>query len=103
MDQHHYEEPDAFVASFNEWDNADRAFPIFVGEYACTTANDGSTNWWTFIQTSCAEAVYMIGMERNSDVVKMAAYAPLLQLFNSTQWAVSIFFHARFDLVEEKP
>jgi len=39
---------------------------------------------------SVSEAVYMIGMERNSDVVKMASYAPLLQLFNSTQWAVSL-------------
>lgn len=32
----------------------------------------------------------MIGMERNSDIVKMASYAPLFEHFNMAEWSVSI-------------
>lgn len=91
IDIHYYLTPDQFVSRFNLYDNYDRNFGIFVGEYACTKSNAGATNWWATLIGAVAEAVFMIGMERNSDVVKMAAYAPLLQHFNSTQWAVSCF------------
>ncbi|KAL2008439.1 hypothetical protein VTN00DRAFT_6633 [Thermoascus crustaceus] len=86
MDQHHYLSPDEFVASFDEFDHVDRNHPIFVGEYAVTSTNNGADMSFPNIIGSVAEAVYMIGLERNSDVVLMAAYAPLLQHFNSTQW-----------------
>lgn len=35
---------------------------------------------------SSGEAAFMTGLERNSDIVFAAAYAPLLQHVNSTQW-----------------
>lgn len=89
IDIHYYLRPDQFVALFNTYDNYDRNYGIFVGEYACTKSNTGATNWWATLIGAVSEAVFMIGMERNSDVVKMAAYAPLMQHFNSTQWAVS--------------
>ena len=82
MDYHDYNSPDGLVSQFN---NLDRAYPYFIGEYA----QDGVD--WPVMQGSVAEAVFMIGLERNSDLVKMAAYAPLLQLVNSTQWTVSCF------------
>lgn len=88
-DIHHYLEPDQFVASFNEFDNVDRKVGMFVGEFASTMWNGGAKSYWTSVIGSVSEAVYMIGLERNSDVVKMACYAPLLQLWNSTQWTVS--------------
>ncbi|KAI4152645.1 MAG: hypothetical protein LQ340_002802, partial [Diploschistes diacapsis] len=53
-----------------EFDNKPRNKPIFVGKYGSTTGNDGSQTYWTCLQGSCAEAVYMIGLERNSDIVK---------------------------------
>ncbi|KAH0608416.1 uncharacterized protein H6S33_001550 [Morchella sextelata] len=87
IDIHYYLRPDQFVALFNTYDNYDRNYGIFVGEYACTTSNAGGRNWWATLIGAVSEAVFMIGMERNSDVVKMAAYAPLMQHFNSTQWA----------------
>lgn len=31
----------------------------------------------------------MIGMERNSDIVKMASFAPLFEHFDMAQWSVS--------------
>lgn len=90
MDQHHYLTPDQFVALFNEFDHVDRSHPVFVGEYAVTRTNSGGSMSFPNMIGSVGEAVYMIGLERNSDVVLMAAYAPLLQHFNSTQWTVSL-------------
>lgn len=43
------------------------------------------------MQCSVVEAVIMIGMGRNSDLMKMAAYAPLLKLTNSAQWTVRLY------------
>ncbi|KAJ3206431.1 hypothetical protein HDU82_004519 [Entophlyctis luteolus] len=39
--------------------------------------------------SSCAvsEAVYMIGLERNSDIVKMACYAPMFEHFDMAEWS----------------
>lgn len=83
------------VEQFNKFDNVDRAFPWVVTEYACTKWNNGTNVPYPIMQSSVAEAVFMIGIERNSDIVKMAAYAPLLQLENYTQWTVSF---SRFSL-----
>lgn len=90
-DQHHYLSPDAFVAGFNEWDNVERTtgYGVLVGEYASTVGNDGSTTYWSYMQGSVGEAVYMIGMERNSDLVKMASFAPLLEHYDMAEWSVS--------------
>lgn len=46
-------------------------------------------NGFPIMQTSVAEAVFMIGIERNSDIVKMAAYPPLLEHADGDQWSVS--------------
>ena len=86
-DIHYYLPPKSFVTQFNEWDNWPRDRPIFVGEYASTSGNDGSQTYWSNMQGSCSEAVYMIGMERNSDVVKMASFAPLLEHFDLAEWS----------------
>jgi alpha-L-arabinofuranosidase len=42
------------------------------------------------MQGSCRVAVYMIDLERNSDIVKMASSAPLLDHFDLAEWSVSI-------------
>jgi alpha-L-arabinofuranosidase len=41
-----------------------------------------------------AEAVFMMNMEKNSDVVKMCSYAPLFENVNDRCWAVNLI---RFD------
>lgn len=90
LDYHDYNTPDGLVEQFAKFDNMDRAVPYFIGEYS---------RWeieWPQMQGSVAEAVFMIGLERNSDVVKMAAYAPLLQLVNATQWTVCCWAHHFF-------
>ncbi|KAM3075158.1 hypothetical protein ACMFMG_007389 [Clarireedia jacksonii] len=88
-DTHHYSSPNGFVSLFNEWDNVARGngFGVFVGEYATTSDNSGATTYWSTVQGAVAEAVYMIGMERNSDLVKMASYAPLFEHFDMAEWS----------------
>ena len=90
-DRHHYETPDVMVSFFNEWDNTprDNDYGIFVGELAVNKAPDGGELPRPNVQGSVAEAVYWIGMERNSDVVKMGAYAPLLEHDTLQSWTVS--------------
>lgn len=82
MDYHNYTTADGLVSQFDMFDNKDRSVPYFIGEYSRWEID------YPNLQGSVAEAVFMIGLERNSDVVKMAAYAPLLQLVDGTQWTV---------------
>jgi alpha-N-arabinofuranosidase len=88
-DIHHYESPSGFISLFNEWDNFPRGNGrgIFVGEYANTATDAGATTYWSNVQGATSEAVYMIGLERNSDLVKMASYAPMMEHFNLAEWS----------------
>ena len=54
---------------------------IFVGEYAVTQGT-GKGN----LRGAIGEAAFMTGMERNSDIVIMASYAPLLVNVNHRKW-----------------
>ncbi|RKU44045.1 hypothetical protein DL546_005549 [Coniochaeta pulveracea] len=91
VDAHRYLTPDQFVGLFDEFDHIPRYpdFGVIVGEYASMKDDAGYVKQWQDMKGSCGEAVYMIGLERNSDVVKMASYAPLLEHFGMTQWSVS--------------
>ncbi|KAE9362634.1 glycoside hydrolase family 51 protein [Stipitochalara longipes BDJ] len=88
-DIHHYESPSSFISLFSEFDNYPRTSGsgIFVGEYANTATDSGATTYWSTVQGAVSEAVYMIGLERNSDLVKMASYAPLLEHFDLAEWS----------------
>lgn len=86
QDYHTYASETDLVANFSQFDHYNRSQPIFVGEFSCYSDASGTRNILPFMACSVAEAVYMIGFERNADVVLMSTYAPLLQLFNSTQW-----------------
>ncbi|KAL4869846.1 hypothetical protein BDV12DRAFT_208176 [Aspergillus spectabilis] len=89
-DYHYYRSPDDLVGMFNKWDNQPRNTPVIVGEYGCRNDSNPAGVYWSFVQSSCSEAVHMIGLERNSDIVKMAAYAPLLQHFGYAQWTPTL-------------
>jgi alpha-L-arabinofuranosidase len=82
VDEHYYNNPTFFWQNANRYDRYDRKGPkIYVGEYA-VTAECGKGN----LQAALAEAAFMTGMERNSDVVTMASYAPLFVNDNARQW-----------------
>ena len=85
-DDHKYGSPESFIKAFNQYDKADRNGPeIYVGEYGCTVGV-GQGN----LKGALAEAVYLMGLEKNSDVVTMSSYAPLFFNVNDNAWPVNM-------------
>ena len=82
VDEHYYSTPEFFIANANKYDSYDRsAFKVFIGEYAVTQGTgEGS------LRGAVGEAAFMTGLERNSDVVRMASYAPLFVNANHRHW-----------------
>jgi alpha-L-arabinofuranosidase len=82
VDEHFYDSPEWFMRNANHFDKYDRNGPkIFVGEYA-VTRKCGLGN----LRGAIGEAAFMTGLERNSDEVIMASYAPLLVNLNHRAW-----------------
>ena len=82
VDEHFYDTPEFFMRHATHFDKYDRTGPkIFVGEYA-VTKNCGLGN----LRGAIGEAAFMTGLERNSDHVIMASYAPLLVNLNHRAW-----------------
>jgi alpha-N-arabinofuranosidase len=84
IDDHYYRSAAEFFNDTRHYDKADRSGPkIFVGEWATRegvpTPNMGA---------ALGDAAWMTGMERNSDLIVMASYAPLLTNVNpgALQW-----------------
>ncbi len=90
VDEHFYVNPSRFFGMANQYDRTDRNGPkIYVGEYA-VNSGVGNGN----LQGALAEAVFMMNMEKNSDIVTMSSYAPLFENINSREWEVNLI---RFD------
>jgi alpha-N-arabinofuranosidase len=97
-DYHQYTRPDQFVQQFNYFDNFSLSHKALIGEYANVQDNiagGGGANfsepkrmWASWIGT-VAEAVFLLGAERNTDHIIGASYAPLLANLNNFQWTVS--------------
>ncbi len=82
VDEHYYSTPEFFIANAGKYDSYDRAGrKVYVGEYA-VTQGCGQGN----LRAAVGEAAFMTGMERNSDVVVMASYAPLFANVNYKKW-----------------
>ncbi len=82
VDEHFYNSPQWFFDNANRYDTYPRSkTKVYVGEYAVTTGC-GQGN----LIAGLAEAAWMMGMERNSDVVQMASYAPLFVNVNDRKW-----------------
>lgn len=82
MDEHYYETADWFRQNVQRYDNYSRDIntKVFLGEYA----SKGNT-WYNAL----SEAAYMTGLERNSDVVRMASYAPMFAKYGNVQWSAA--------------
>jgi alpha-N-arabinofuranosidase len=84
IDDHYYKRAEEFFKDVHHYDNADRTGPkIFVGEWA-TREGMPTTNFGAAL----GDAAWMTGMERNSDLIAIASYAPLLVNVNPNgmQW-----------------
>jgi alpha-L-arabinofuranosidase len=83
LDEHYYNDPAFFIQNADRYDNYDRTkYKVYVGEYAVTRGAVGKGN----LRAAVAEAAFMTGMERNSDVVQLASYAPLFAHTRYTAW-----------------
>ena len=83
IDEHFYRSPDWFAGMYHKYDNYSRSSnKVYNGEYAVT--QDFGTNGT--LKAALGEAIYMAGMERNSDVCVMASYAPIFMNENESQW-----------------
>jgi alpha-N-arabinofuranosidase len=84
LDEHYYRSAQDFFADVHHYDHTDRNGPkIFVGEWATLEGTPTPD-----FGAALSDAAWMTGMERNSDVVIMASYAPLFVNVNPTavQW-----------------
>ncbi|GAA2038738.1 hypothetical protein GCM10009819_24560 [Agromyces tropicus] len=79
VDEHYYNDPAWFLQNSERYDAYDREGPhVFLGEYASRGNTFGN---------ALAEAAYMTGLERNSDLVELASYAPMFANEDYVQWA----------------
>ena len=83
VDEHYYRNPKWFADRFNKYDTYPRnTHKVYVGEYAVTSMFGEIGN----LNAALGEAVYMMGMENNSDVVVMNSYAPIFVNENDARW-----------------
>ena len=84
VDDHYYLRASQFFDDVAHYDKTDRNGPkIFVGEWA-TREGTPTPN----LGAALGDAAWMTGLERNSDIIVMASYAPLLINVNpgASQW-----------------
>lgn len=92
IDEHYYMSPDWFAKQAERYDAYKRNNKIYVGEYAVVGWEGGGRG---NLRSAVAEAIFMTGLEKNSDLVRMASYAPLFANVNSMQWNPNaIYFNA---------
>lgn len=106
-DLHDYREPSFFLSNrfdfFDNWQQAtnNTDVTILVGEYSCPQVDEktGIVNF-NFadpavdglhvsdqsVLSAAAEAVYLLAMERNPNLVRFSTYAPSLGNMNAFQW-----------------
>ena len=98
VDDHYYNTSWEMMNLATRYDKAPRTGPkVFVGEWA---SQDVPTPWRDVekkgptpaMGAALGDAAFMTGLERNSDVVQMACYAPLLVNVNpgGRQWGINL-------------
>ncbi|MFT4111300.1 alpha-L-arabinofuranosidase C-terminal domain-containing protein [Silvibacterium sp.] len=88
IDDHYYQTPEEFFAMDKKYDTMDRKGPkIFIGEWATRTGSPTPD-----FGAALGDAAWMTSMERNSDLIELASYAPLLTNVNpgGMQWTTDL-------------
>lgn len=105
-DEHYYAEAWDMMGMATKYDSYDRKGPkVFVGEWA---AHDTVAPWQAGprfgptpnMRCTLADAAFLTGLERNSDIVEMACYAPLLVNVNpgGRQWSLNLIGYNALDV-----
>ena len=84
LDEHYYE-PRGYFMESRQYDQypRDRKTKVYLGEYA---AKDKK------LIDALAEALYLLHVERNGDVVAMTSYAPLFARKDATNWNPDLIY-----------
>ena len=86
IDEHAYKTLNWSIENFDSFAAYKReGWELYIGEFA-TNAGVGRGNWAAAI----GDAAYMMSVEKNTDLVKMASYAPLLENVNHRDWEVNM-------------
>lgn len=87
-DYHTYRDARTIFSLAHAFDHTSRAGPkAFVSEYAVNGPDAGSRGFRGSLLAALAEAGFLIGLEKNSDIVEMASYAPLFVNENDRRWS----------------
>lgn len=85
IDPHWYVNAGFFYENDHLFDNMERGkYDIYIGEYAVITEAN--------MNAALAEAAFLTGVERNSDLVKMTSYAPLFENNNRKDWPTNLIW-----------
>ncbi|HEY2883383.1 MAG TPA: alpha-L-arabinofuranosidase C-terminal domain-containing protein [Pirellulales bacterium] len=84
IDEHAYHPDEWPRSNFEYFDRYERGnWPVFVGEYA---SQRGNGDWGGGL----GDSLYLMMVERNGDLVKMACYAPLFRNVHDRAWPVNL-------------
>ena len=87
-DDHYYNMPEFFAEGITRYDGYDRSDDdVFVGEFSVNQTYEGQ------LRAAVAEAMFMVGFERNQDKVKLASYAPLFQHARYGSWFPNLIIY----------
>ncbi len=96
VDEHYYQPPGWYLNNQDYYDRYDRnESKVYLGEYA-THIPGRRLN----METALCDALHLINVERNADIVTMTSYAPLLARKGNTQWNPDLIY---FDGTEVFP
>ena len=87
-DDHYYNMPEFFAEGITRYDSYDRQDDdVFVGEFSVNQTYEGQ------LRAAVAEAMFMVGFERNQDKVRLASYAPLFQHARYGSWFPNLIIY----------
>ena len=87
-DDHYYNMPEFFAEGITLYDGYDRQdMDVFVGEFSVNQTYEGQ------LRAAIAEAMFMVGFERNQDKVRLASYAPLFQHVRYGSWFPNLIIY----------
>ena len=91
-DNHFYNSPQWFMNNTHHYDGRDRKLPpVYDGEVAVTSPEGGRDKG--NVIAALGEGAFLMGLERNADVVRQVSYAPLLaNVRGRTDWHGMIYF-----------
>ena len=93
LDEHYYVSDNWLLENTHRYDGYDRqSGGVLVGEHGTFSESYGTMITKNNMRTATAVGAYMTGLERNSDVVKMASMAPTFAKVNANCWEQNLIW-----------